>query len=398
LTDEIPPTESIEPREEPESARDDGQPMTAEELAEAKRYGRCDLACTLIDKVVDLGLLVVVALVLARPIDAWLSEWSLLDASRSLRLVALLAIVFGLNVLVSFPLSFYSGHVLEHRFGLSNQTFLAWLWRYAKRVFLAAILGVVLFVGLFWLIWTTGPYWWLTTAGAFFVVSVVLGQLAPVLILPLFYKVERLDVAELGERLSRLAEGTGLSIEGVYRIDLSQETAKAGAMLAGLGRTRRVLLGDTLLDRFTPEEIDVVFAHEIAHHVYRHIRKIILAGLFWSAAGFWICDRLLAACIGTGADGFDYANLPVSAVGFVMLLLTIFAMVLEPLQNSISRHYERQCDLYALKRTGTKSWYLSAFRKLARMNKADPDPHWLEVFLFHSHPPIGHRLALAEEE
>lgn len=398
MSDEIPRPDSIEAQEEPESARDDGQPMTDEELAEAKRYGRYDLACTLIDKVVDLGFMVVVALVLAGPIDAWLSGWPLLDASRSLRLVALLGIVFGLSVLVSFPLSFYSGHVLEHRFGLSNQTLLAWLWRYAKRVVLAGTLGVALFVGLFWLIWTTGPFWWLTTAAAFFVVSVVLGQLAPVLILPLFYKVERLDVAELGDRLGRLAEGTGLSIEGVYRIDLSQETAKAGAMLAGLGRTRRVLLGDTLLDRFTPEEIEVVFAHEVGHHVYRHIRKIILAGLFWSAAGFWICDRLLAAWVGAGADGLDYASLPTSAVGVIMLMLTVFAMVLEPLQNSISRRYERQCDRYALERTGEKVWYLSAFRKLARMNKADPDPHWLEVFLFHSHPPIGRRLALAEEE
>lgn len=398
MPDEIPRPESIETPDASQPAADNGQPMTADELAEAKRYGRYDLACTLVDKVVDLGFTAVVALVLARPLDAWLSECPVLDASRSLRLASLLAIILGLNVLISFPLSIYSGHLLEHRFGLSNQTFLAWLWRYAKRVVLAGAFGIALFVGLFWLIWTTGPYWWLTAAAAFFVVSVVLGQLAPVVILPLFYKVQRLDVAELGDRLSRLAEGTGLSIEGVYRINLSQETAKAGAMLAGLGRTRRVLLGDTLLDRFTPEEIEVVFAHEIGHHVYRHIRKIILAGLFSSAAGFWICDRLLAAWVGAGPDGLDYANLPVAAAGMVMLMLTLFATLLEPLQNTVSRRYERQCDRYALKRTGAKAWYLSAFRKLARMNKADPDPHWLEVFLFHSHPPIGRRLALAEEE
>lgn len=398
MPDEIPRPDPVEPPNEPDSARDDAEPMTPEELAEAKRYGRCNLAGTLVDKFVDLAFMVVVALGLAQPLDAWLSGWPLLDASRSLRLVALLAIVFGLNVLISLPLSFYSGHVLEHRFRLSNQTFLAWLWRYAKRAALAGTFGVILFVGLFWLIWTTGPYWWLTAAAAFFVVSVVLGQLAPVLILPLFYKVQRLDVAELGDRLGRLVEGTGLSIEGVYRIDLSRETTKAGAMLAGLGRTRRVLLGDTLLDRFTPEEIEVVFAHEVGHHVYRHIRKLILAGLFSSAAGFWICDRILAAWAGTGADGLDYANLPVAAAGMVMLMLTVFATVVEPLQNSISRRYERQCDRYALRQTGVKAWYLSAFRKLARMNKADPDPHWLEVFLFHSHPPIGRRLALAEEE
>ena len=147
-----------------------------------------------------------------------------------------------------------------------------------------------------WLIWTTHGWWWLAAAAAFFAVSIVFGQLLPVLILPLFYKIEKLDAPELAERIGRLAAGTGLSIEGVYRMALSDETVKANAMLAGLGRTRRVLLGDTLLEGFTPDEIEVIFAHEIGHHVFRHIRKMILAGLVQSAVGFWICDRLLGDC------------------------------------------------------------------------------------------------------
>jgi STE24 endopeptidase len=375
--------------------RDDTDPMTSDELAEAKRYGRYDLACTLIDKLVDLSYLAVMALVLARPVDAWLARFRVLETYASLRLVAMLAIVFGLHVLVSFPLSYYSGHVLEHRFGLSNQTFPAWLWRYAKRVILAGILTVVLFCGLFWLIWTTGTWWWLVGAGAFFVVSVVLGQLAPVLILPLFYKIERLDDPGLADRMVRLAEGTGLSIEGVYRMALSADTVKANAMLAGLGRTRRVLLGDTLLGRFAPEEIEVIFAHEIGHHVFRHLRKTLLAGLVSSAAGFWICDRLLA--FWAGGAGLDHSQTPVAALPLVMLILVVFMTLLEPLQNAISRRYERQCDRYALQRTGAKASYVSAFRKLARVNKADPDPHWFDVLLFHSHPPIAHRLALADK-
>jgi len=372
--------------------------MTPEELAEAKRYGRCDLACMLADKVVDVAYLGVMALVVARPIDAWLSGFPLLEASRSLRLLAMLGIVFGFHVLVSFPLSCYSGHVLEHQFGLSNQTFRAWLWRYAKRVMLAGGFSIAMFWGLFWLIWITGPYWWIAGAGAFFVVSVVLGQLLPVLILPLFYKIERLDRPELDDRLARLAEGTGLSIEGVYRMGLSEETAKANAMLSGLGRTRRVLLADTLLDRFTPEEIEVIFAHEIGHHVFRHVRKILFSGILYSAAGFWICDRLLGAWVAGAGGAFDYSQTPVAAAPLLMFLLTVFVLVLEPVQNAISRRYERQSDRYALDRTGAKAAYRSAFRKLARVNKADPDPHWLDVLLFHGHPPIVQRLALAEEE
>jgi len=396
-TEPRPPAEAAQPPETPEAGPVDDGRMSPEELAEAKRYGRLDLVCTLADKAIDLVFVAVMALVLARPIDAWLKRSALLDDWWPLRLASLLAIMMALHVAVSFPLSYYSGYVLEHRFKLSKLTFLRWLWRYAKRLGLAVAFAVAMFVGLFWIIRTTGPYWWLVGAGAFFLVSVVLGQLVPVLILPLFYKIHRLDRPDLAERMARLVEGTGLSIEGIYRIDLSVETVKANAMLAGLGRTRRVLLGDTLLEGFSPEEIEVVFAHEVGHHVHHHVRKMLAAGIVYSAAGFWICDRLLAGWVGRWEGAIDYAALPVYAVPFVMLVLSVFAMVLEPLANAISRRYERQSDRYALERTGLKGAYVSAFRKLARQNKDDPDPHPVEVFLFHGHPPIAERLAMAEE-
>ena len=374
--------------------------MTGEQLAEAKRYGRYDLVCTLADKGLDLAYLTVAAVLLAGPVDLWLKGSFPTNGyfhmfHMSVRLVAMFLIVTAAHACVSFPLSFYSGHVLEHRFGLSTQTFGAWLWRYAKRIALAVGFGLLLILGLYWLIWTVGPLWWLVAAGAFFAVSVLLGQLAPVLILPLFYKIEKLDAPELSQRLDRLSQGTGLTIQGVYRMQTSQETVKANAMLAGLGRTRRVLLGDTLLSGFTPDEIEVVFAHEIGHHVFHHIYRLIAVGILYSAAGFWICDRLLGLAV-TDLD-HNYTTLPASTLPLVMLILTIFAMLIEPLQNLLSRRFERQSDRYALDRTGMKDAYLSAFRKLAKLNKDDPNPHWLDVALFHSHPPIAERLALAQQ-
>jgi STE24 endopeptidase len=245
---------------------------------------------------------------------------------------------------------------------------------------------------LFWIVWNTGLYWWLIAAAAFFVVSVLLGQLAPVLIVPLFYKVEPIENAPLAERMDRLVEGTGLAIEGVYRLGLSADTQKANAMLAGLGRTRRVLMGDTLLDKFTPEEIEVIFAHEVGHHVHRHIPKMIATGLVLSLLGFWLLDRTLVwwATVPTAAEA------PTSSLPLVMFTMTAFMLLLSPLQNAISRHYERQCDRYALKRTHNATAYRSAFQKLAQLNKADPDPNPIEVFLLHSHPPIKERLAMAE--
>jgi STE24 endopeptidase len=369
--------------------------MTPEQLSEAREYGRLALVCSLADKVLDVAFLAVVAFWAAVPLDRWLSAYV---PSDTLRLIAMFVIVTLLHLAVSFALSFYSGYALEHQFGLSRQTLGHWLARYAKRNLLMVVFGMVMVTGLYWVIWLTGSWWWLAAAAVFFVVTIVMGQWLPVVILPLFYKIERLENPDLTERMARLAEGTGLSIQGVYRMGLSEETAKANAMLTGLGRTRRVLMGDTLLDQFTPDEIEVIFAHEIGHHVFHHIRKMILAGVVYSGAGFWICNRVLLWWAEAQYGGpIDPRELPVSSLPLLMLVLTLFSLLLEPLQNIISRRYERQCDQYALNRTGLRAAYLSAFRKLARLNKDDPAPHPLEVFLFHSHPPIGERLMAAEE-
>ena len=369
--------------------------LSPAELAEAKRYGGEKLRCEIGDQLLDLAYLGVAAAVLAMPLDRWLATFI---SSVALRLAALFVLITLGHEVVSFPLSYFSGYVLERRYQLSRQTPLGWVARHFKQFGLALVLGLVMFEGLYAIIWGIGSWWWLCAAGVFFVVSVLLSQLMPVLILPLFYKIERLQDAELSGRMTRLAEGTGLSIEGVYRMGLSAETAKANAMLAGLGHTRRVLMGDTLLDQFTPDEIEVIFAHEIGHHVYRHIRKLILAGVVSSVAAFWICNwlvgRWVASQQGASVGPEDW---PVWTLPMVMWVVTAFFMLLGPLQNLLSRRFERQCDRYALVRTGRRDAYVSAFRKLARLNKDDPEPSALEVFWFHSHPPIAERLAMADE-
>jgi STE24 endopeptidase len=186
-----------------------------------------------------------------------------------------------------------------------------------------------------------------------------------------------------------------LRIEGVYRLHLSAETKKANAALAGLGRTRRVLLGDTLLEGFTPEEIEVVFAHEVGHHVYRHMPKMIAGSVVLTAVSFWLADRVLhGAASGLGYPAFDDP----SALPLLLLVLMVFGLLLAPAQNALSRFFERQCDRYALVRTGLVAAYRSAFTKLARMNKSNMDPHPLVVWLFDDHPPIRQRLALADTE
>jgi STE24 endopeptidase len=385
------------PRTEESSVAETPAGMTPEQLAEARQYGRYSLACTLADKLLDVVYMSFAAIVLARPLDAWLQQWPRLAKYASLRLIIFYLLITVLHMAVSLPLVFYSGFTLEHKFQLSKMTLGGWIRRYVKLNALALSFNAAMLLMLYWLIWTTGRWWFLTAAAAFFFVTIVLGRIIPRLIVPLFYKTERLDSPELVERMRELALGTGLTIEGVYRIILSTETVKANAALTGMGRARRILLGDTLLNNYSINEIVVVFAHEIGHHVFHHLRKMVILLLVVSVVGFWVCDRILMS--GAAAAGYplEYATLPVWTEPWLMLIINLFGMLLEPLMNAISRRHERQCDRYALERTRQPAAYVSAFNKLAQQNKDDPDPHWLEVFWLHDHPPIAERLAMAGE-
>ncbi len=379
--------------------RDDpvcGEAMTAEQLAESKEYGRRELQCTLIDMAIDIAYLGVMAFVAAIILDRWLLTWPLM-ANRWLRLAALYLITMAVHYGVSFPLSVYSGFLLEHRYKMSRQSFGRWLRRYALQNLFVVAFGLVMVFGLFAIIWWTGPWWWWVAAAATFGVTALLGQFVPVLILPLFYTIEKLDDPELTERLHRLTQGTTLNLEGIFRMKMSSETVKVNAMLTGLGHTRRVILGDTLLDRFTPDEIEVVFAHEVGHHIYHHIAKFMLLGLVYSTLSFFLCDRLLVGWVGMHERGFDYSQTPVYALPMVLFVVTLFSLLLSPLRNALSRRFEMACDRYALRRTGNTEAFRSAFRKLAQLNKSDPDPHPLEVILLHDHPPVAARVALADE-
>lgn len=369
--------------------------LSEPERAEARRYGRQQLACDLFDRLLDLTYLAIIAFCFAPWLDDRLKSFAVLQ-SPTARLAVLFILITLLHILVSCPLSCYAGHVLEHRYQLSRQTFGAWLWRYLKVNLLTLVLGCVLALGLYWLIRWTGASWWLWAAAAYFVVVVLLGQLAPVLILPLLHKIEPLNDDALTSRLQQVSQGTGLSIEGVYRMLMSEETVKANAYLAGLGATRRVILGDTLLSGFTPEEIEVVFAHEIGHHVHRHTLKLIVAGVLLSPAIFFVADRCVSLWVTHLEGSLDYRSLPVYAMPFLLLVVHVLSQVVEPLHHALSRHFERQADRYALARTGYVEAYRSFFTKLARLNKADPDPPAWEVWLLHSHPPISERAALAD--
>jgi STE24 endopeptidase len=358
---------------------------------EVKRYQRLKLCAGVTATVLELAFLASMAFVWGPALGDTLATWL---GDRGWLLLVTVAAVVGIGCeLLTLPIAFWSSYLVEHRYQLSNQTIGAWIRKRIKGYLVGGILGLLLLSGLYWILWTAGSAWWLWATAGWLLVTLVLGRLMPVLILPLFYKVTPFDDPQLLERLRRLTDGTGLTIEGVYRLHLSAETRKANAALAGLGKSRRVLLGDTLLEQFTPDEIEVVFAHEVGHHVHRHLAKMIIISVVLSLAGFGLVDLILRSL----APALGYAGLAdPAALPLLLLVLAAFGLLMSPLQNALSRFFERQCDGYALQRTGHRDAYRAAFIKLAKINKSDPDPHPLVVSLFYDHPPIRARLAMAE--
>lgn len=317
-------------------------------------------------------------------------------AGPSVAALALLVYVFLLLVISEIgglvP-GFYSGFVIERRYGLSNETFGGWLIDQAKSFVVGLMVASVAAGLVYFFIHLSPEAWWLSAGLLFALFIVGLTQLVPVLLLPLFYTVKPLDRDSLRVRLLGLAERAGARVLGAYEWGLGEKTKKANAALAGIGGTRRILVSDTMLAQYSDEEIEVVLAHEIAHHVHGDIWKGIVFETCLVLAGFYVASRVLL-----GLGGRFGVRSAADPAGLPLLLLAAGAvsLVMIPAAQAMSRVYERSADRFALNVTNNPAAFVSAMRRLAAQNLAEERPSRIVQWLFYSHPPIRERIAAAQ--
>lgn len=368
--------------------------LDPERQKRAKQYSRINRRLMLVDIGIS-GVYVILWLVLgwSEALKRWLSGYT---TNEWLLLVMYVVVFGGILFIINLPLSFYQGYTLPHRFELSTQNVKGWITDQVKGILLGGVLGVIVLEIIYAVLRASPNLWWLWAALILLVFNVILANLAPVILMPLFNKYVPLggEHSELAERLMKLAERSGTYVRGVFKFDMSRRTRQANAGLTGLGNTRRIVIGDTLLSEFTADEIETVMAHELGHQVHKDIPLGIVFGSLTTLVGLYLAS--LGLGLGTRLLGFT-GSADIAAFPVFVIVIGLYSLVTMPLENGFSRWRERRADEYALSLTHNGSAYASALRRLANQNLSDADPEaWVE-WLLYSHPALGKRIAMAEQ-
>lgn len=359
---------------------------------EARRYNRLRRRLGIAGSVLGLVLLLLLL------VTGWagaLRDVAYRAAGQNYTLAVLIYVVLLslLGKVAGLGLDYY-GFRLEHQHQLSNQKLRGWAWDQFKGWLVSLVMLAIAVEILYFIIRHAPQYWWVMAWAVFIVLFLLVAQIAPVVLFPIFYKFAPLDDEELKQRLLRLSERAGTRVRGVYEWKLSEKSRKANAALTGLGATRRILLADTLLASYSHDEIEAVLAHELGHHVHRHIPKSMVVHVVVTFAGFWAANQALSFAV-ERMHWFetlaDFASLPLLA-----LVSAVLSFLLLPATNAYSRFNERQADRYCFAALPSVAPFISALNKLGEQNLAERQPSRFVEWFFHSHPSIARRVAAAE--
>lgn len=358
----------------------------------AKQYARRKLAAGMVKLL--LGLAFLVAFLLSGASTDLYDSLRAVTGHYHLQLTGYVFALLALAYLFLLAVDYYDDVIIERRYGLSNQMTRQWLARSLKQWLLSAVLAVIAVNLLYVLLRHFPTWWWLLATAGWFILMILLGMITPAVIVPLFYKLQPLEDRRFVDRLLALAGRCGVRVKKVFEIKLSKETKKANAAVVGLFRERRIVIGDTLLDLCTHDEIEAVFAHELGHVALHHAWKMLAVGGAFSLLGLFLVH--LAFEHTAARLGFESID-DIGAFPLLVLWLALFGVIFRPFQSTYSRRLEKQADLFILGRVETPASLISALTKLARRNLADPVPNRLIELLFYTHPPIAKRIAYLQE-
>jgi STE24 endopeptidase len=355
---------------------------------DSKRYNNIKLAVGIIEGILTFILIYIfVVSGLSYLLEKYLSAFI---SSNYLQFICFAAIAGAVMGIIFLPFNYYSGFYLEHRYKLSNQTFMKWVWENVKGLLVSSIVGLPLLLFFFFVINKYGEWWWLPLAIGLFFFSVILARIVPIVILPIFYKVTPLENENLRNKIENLAAKAGMKVQNIYSFNMSKNTKKANAAFTGLGKTKRILLGDTLLQGYSEDEVETVIAHELGHYKKKHIIKNLLIGTFTSFFTLYI----IASLYYWSLSWFGFTRIEqIAALPILSLWGMIVGLFLSPLTNIISRKFEYEADEYAVVSTNKVSAFISVLEKLTEQNLGDKNPHPFVEWFFYSHPSISKRIS-----
>ncbi len=353
----------------------------------AKKYNNIKLGVGIAKSIVSFALILAFVITgYSLKLESYFSE---LTTNNYLMLLLFTAVIGIVTSLLFFPVKYYIEYYLEHKYELSNHTIKSWLWEDFKGLLVGMIIGIPLLLAFYFALDTFGSLWWLPFSILMFLVSVVLARIVPVVILPLFYKIVPIENDELKERILNLAGKVGMQVENVFSFNMSKNTKKANAAFTGLGKTKRIILGDTLLNDYSNDEIETVIAHELGHYKHKHIIKNIIISTISSFLMFF----LIAFFYDLSLSWFNFTErTTIAALPLLTLWGMLIGLVITPAGNIVSRKFEYEADQYAIESTNKKDAFVQTLNKLTKQNLGDEEPHPFIEWFFYSHPSIRKRI------
>ncbi|HEY5005645.1 MAG TPA: M48 family metallopeptidase, partial [Ktedonobacteraceae bacterium] len=311
--------------------------IDAERQLKAREYAKIRRRLSFVDLgIAAVGLLIV----FVTGLDKWLRNiiqgisflsWQPVQGWYPLQILLYFLLAILVYQLITSPLGYYSGFVLPHRYGISTMSLKSWVKDLCKGLGLGLVLEVAAITLIYGLLAFQPLTWWLWVAIIMLFFSVIMANLAPILLFPLFYKFTPLPEGELTQRLLALTQRAHTKVRGIYSMQMSNKTTAANAALMGLGNTRRVVVGDTMIDRYTVDEIEVVLAHELGHHVHSDIWKLIISQSLLMLGGLYIANLILHGVV---AAGFYRSLTDAATLPLFFLLTGVFSLIVMPISNS----------------------------------------------------------------